>query len=767
VKFNKLILCTILIIITFPYIPLCVPSLGNIGNGDDLLLRFGLMLGGEGSYVPPLKPEIGVDFYGPIYFDEDVKRLKSRIENYRSKGVYYFTYNAFDHIENEEAYVRVPNLGSEGVEITLDGELIHGRHAINTRVFRDFLVNVCKKAIDAGSSGVVFDVAYADRYSFDPDSIAGFRGYLASNFDEEYLRENYNITDISTFDYAQYLQDLGYDASKVFQSTYEADFMDWYKPRYHPPLWVEWNDYLREVEVNFLRRLRDELKNYSMTKYGRPFYITANRGWRYDQLISAQYLDFLSGETFIDDMDGYCPYPNITMVPMYKLALSIGKMFWSWNVPTSPNHNRTALFAAETHAYGGIYEIPIDICQYDVESQHYLRTAGKVNELVINHPELFIDQEEDSEVAIVYSLSWAKYDFIGELSFRGACYILSDEHITFDVVLLGDNRWIADDLTLSKIRGYRAVVLPNPLALTDNQVQVMTDYVKDGGTLLIFGNAGIYDEQLNLVNRTEWNSIINIEGVKKYGNGTVVRWGRMFKPLPSGRIAANPDEWLFYPTATITLGADLGAHYHFSLYERDADQVLSDIEYFEEYANQVIDKDIVTDLPRTVHFVRWRNKRDGSITYHVINYNYDFASDSIIPASGEISVPIPKDWKTQFIQVHTLSPESPTPKQLPFNITDDRINLRLDLNLWSIIKISQLKYKEFLDAYHSLRGDYESLVKNYNSLLAELNKTKVRARALTYALLATTVTFIITTVCLLHKWKSLQVQLRAKSKNAF
>lgn len=620
-------------------------------------------MGPHPEKMPIVRPNFALDYYPGIYFEEDVKKVRPYLEDLHALGIKYFTYNAFDHVEHPlsglNVYEKVPELVEKATVINLDGERITDymepgfyQHSILRSFYRDFLVNITKRAIDAGADGVVFDVAIC-LDSFDPESMEGFRNFLSSRYNETFLLENYNITDISSFDYGQYLRDRGYNASRLAQEA---------GPGGEVPLWDEWELYKVHVEREFFKRLSTELRSYATENYGRDFYITANRYWSNRQFATSNYVSFLSGETFIEDIN----YPNGTLVPMYKLALALNKGFWSWNMPNSSHVELTKLFIAEAYALMGIvYGTDPGTSGITHEGGVSANTAP-YHLFAISHPEIFSNVSEDSEIAIFYSVPTHKRDYVDQqTAFRGAVYLLADSHLTFDVIIGGDNDWINDTLSLDKVSKYKAIFLPDTKCLTDNQVAVLMNYLAAGGVLIgtggnIGGVSGLeigrYDENWIEVNRSEWNALFT-GGIQSYGNGTVISWT---EDIPS-------------------------IYYQYTVNGNTTGKNMIRSEFLSNLSS-LLTADISTDLPPEIHIFKYRQS-DGSEIYHLVNYLYNSSIDLVKRASGNLCLPIPEGWEGD-IYVSMMTPEAPDPTVLPFSISDGKINFSLDeIGIWTVIKV--------------------------------------------------------------------------------
>jgi len=71
-------------------------------------------------------------------------------------------------------------------------------------------------------------------------------------------------------------------------------------------------------------------------------------------------------------------------------------------------------------------------------------------------------------------------------SFNGAHKALVYEHIPFGVIL-------DENVSLEELRRYPVVYLPNAVILSENEVKLFTQYVSEGGRLLVTGLTGLFD----------------------------------------------------------------------------------------------------------------------------------------------------------------------------------------------------------------------------------------------------------------------------------
>lgn len=81
--------------------------------------------------------------------------------------------------------------------------------------------------------------------------------------------------------------------------------------------------------------------------------------------------------------------------------------------------------------------------------------------------------KEDSFYSVYEYIGWAES--------------LTEAHIPYETI-------IASGLEREKLRKYKKIILPEAACLSDSQIDILKDYVKEGGNLVITGSSSLYDE---------------------------------------------------------------------------------------------------------------------------------------------------------------------------------------------------------------------------------------------------------------------------------
>ncbi len=161
------------------------------------------------------------------------------------------------------------------------------------------------------------------------------------------------------------------------------------------------------------------------------------------------------------------------------------------------------------------------------------------------HDDYFYEWDSNADIAVVFSRhtldyldrgSWEEYAYHDE--FLGILMMLIESNIPFKVI---------DEEALDNITSYDAIILPDFACMSEEQANMIREYVKDGGTVIAINETSLYNEYG--VKRDDF-SLKDVFGVgtneaefweiyeNSYGGGRCI-----FTPTPLGRYfywAAQP-----------------------------------------------------------------------------------------------------------------------------------------------------------------------------------------------------------------------------------
>lgn len=606
--------------------------------------------GGNPRDLFPLRSSIAIDLWPGIYYPEDVDIYKPLIEDLHARGIKYMIYrNLFQitDVNYTKLYEYYPDFTPENASfIDLDGNpKIIGYDSYGSPIFylstnrpywRSFLINSTKLAIDAGSDMVVFDVGFGhyppNEQNFDPDSIAGFRDFLANKYNSTQLKDKFNISDITTFDFGQYLRDLGYDANSLKAKLENGQPLGGYADA----LWEEWDEFHLSVLVDFYKTMYTELKAYAQSK-GREFYIFANI---YASLYPTRnilylinYVDGIFAEIFYEDMQ----YPRYTAATAYRTVYSLGKHY----IPmTSPNSSTELypLYVGELFSSGG-WIVSDNVPNYFM--------------FISEHPELF-GKELDGELGLVYSL--ASCD--NYTSFEGAYHLLSNIQRSFEIITFGDNKWFNESLTLDDLSKYKAIILPSTSYLTEAQISLLLNYTKQGGTLIGIGSGiGKYNENGEIPTSAERQTFVELfnGSINSYGNGTVFSW--------TDNIAIT-----YYTDRNTSLLAD-----------------------FENELENIVPSGITTDFGNNITVFQFWDEASKSMIFHFVNFDYNSSSELINPQSNKFfTFGLRQELSGKELEITYYSPDTYyNGTELVYTVVENgRINVTVPyLHIWGFLRI--------------------------------------------------------------------------------
>ncbi|MCR5735937.1 MAG: hypothetical protein K6G22_15160, partial [Lachnospiraceae bacterium] len=92
---------------------------------------------------------------------------------------------------------------------------------------------------------------------------------------------------------------------------------------------------------------------------------------------------------------------------------------------------------------------------------------------------------------------------------------LSDINAQYDVIMLPDGEYRADDFTLGRLLRYPLVIVPDCFCITENQQRILSEYVQNGGKLLIAGRSAEGTDLAQDLEKTQNAVFVPIEGYKE------------------------------------------------------------------------------------------------------------------------------------------------------------------------------------------------------------------------------------------------------------
>jgi len=647
-----------------------------------------LEFGGSGTFMDyPFMTTVVGDFFRLDYRGE-FEIAKAKLAWLHGMGVKVILYMPFSSLSERNDFMYHWNLSPTEISpMDLNGtyyyDLPYRLGYEGREGWREFFVSFLRYIFDAGFDGIEFDGGdgFSAFGSFDPETMEKFKQYLASKYNASELQEKFNITDINSFNFTQYLRDLGYHHNAVpIDSTVIAHpGPDGPKDDpYAMALWEEFKKFNVLMLVELYKILMENVKQWE-EETGREFYVSTRAGTYPVDLPAVQYVDAVNWE--------YCwiDYPNRTAGKDFRILQSLNKTFnpwiypWSsleatgfsewfsygWNKTMDPEEQYLAL--SELIVYGG--RIPINPDVEDsgvcVNKTHFAQFIRLVQE----NPDLF-GQSLFGELALIYPVATAinleKLGMQSALeegnfdSYEGTYYLLADSHRTFDIIVFGDNILVNITPSLSTLLKYKAIVLPEACCLTDDQVELLEQYVQSGGIIIGIGEIAKYNEYGEPVSRDFSNYFDG--NVHQVGNGLII------SILTS---EVSPSQYLVLRT------------YHDPLAEYILNTFKSEID---EY---VPPETWSSKLSERAHIYRFFNEEANSLIFDIINFNYDFEEDKVIREYNvDFHFKLPEQLTNRELSIWIYSEDYPEGFEVPYNITGDVVSITIPkLSILTVIEV--------------------------------------------------------------------------------
>jgi len=614
---------------------------------------------GNGPADSPVKFFAAWDICRALILPRDAtEEKKACIKSYTDRGTRYLSYHPLSSVELAgtyaelvQAYPDLPKvifrdfngkpdrpLGPEGLP-SVGG--IYNMFSNCSDIWLDFVIGMMKTQSDVGMSGVAYDEGWGTlgpgpSNDFSEPAMEGFREYLKKRYSKGELTAK-GIKDILTFNWIKEIKktkvpvrpdgnfsrqwwkkQLGRElrpGETYTQQTFRIA-SGWSCDEPMSALSADYSYYNRVRLQEIDSTMRRVMKAYAAEK-GRDYLLASNvyngLGWG-NAAVRAVNMDIPFGELSYREES----WPQRNFSAFIKNMAALGKrfcpMFWPGQClfPKS-DHDTDAwlMFAADIHACGGITQYPVE------EDSPVHVDADSFYVLIQAHEEFFT--EPDNRIAIYYSLGnhmgdpTQGHESLGVRTYYGAARLLEDSQLSYDVLYQGDPHlgpygscWVDKSVSLSDMKKYKVIVIPGTRYMTDRETRNFLGFVKDGGILVVFKEAGIGDFALKRHTNPQWRNLVDTDGVRQFGAGEVLVFADDIGDMYDASLLRTTDLW--HPTRQ---------------------QIL---QRFQSAFGNVYTSNVSTDFGRDVHVHKFRDLDKGIEVFHLINFNYDMKTDKIAPA---------------------------------------------------------------------------------------------------------------------------------------
>ena len=338
---------------------------------------------------------------------------------------------------------------------------------------------------------------------FCPCCMANFRNYLDTRFDAKELRERLGV---NTFDNRKIIERL---SSRQTLGGQQQPFL---RTSPNDLLFREFISCQEKASFDTRKLLIDSLRQYARMQ-GRKVAFAANaadlgtrnafghwvRGLMFADLVD---LFVYEQDQLVEGMPGEdaARLPRGKWAAYHKLAHAIhhrhsaavlhasamGKVLKTVLLGKTTNA-WMGVQCAEAYAANGAYVLfQIEPNGLTIFANTCWAKAGEISGFVQSHKDLYEGSlRSGSAVAMLFLLNERGRTIPGVFpSFLGISQGLVEGNYSFDVLFGGDGRYVKDRLSAADLRGYRSIILPSPIAPTENQKAILRDFVTAGGTLV-------------------------------------------------------------------------------------------------------------------------------------------------------------------------------------------------------------------------------------------------------------------------------------------
>ena len=632
--------------------------------------------------------------------------------------MWYIVYEPGDEVYNHSGI----NLMGEHIEYK---DPVGFVGCTNKHGWQEFTRQRIFKAIDWGADGIIIDdyegtsrwtsgvgsgIAGSEHGPggcFCEACEAGFRAYLQETYTEDQL-VSFGIIDIDNFDYSDYLRERGWTMEMLGAES--VKFSGWdSRAQINIPLYQDYADFQNREVVKFLETLKQDALAYARDNYGREISWSVNAS-------EVTYGTHKFYDMFDRNMGGinYFGYPPLgTEGYLYRLGYAIHGNPRLRDIPRNDvvvavmneyqTHNLWTIKGAEAYANQGALVEPSFFAVEgvsDEEAETLLQndpeTRSAYNTFYLQHADLFDfpSTATMAKTAVLYSSPSVHYDMYRHTqSFNGISEILTDLHVQFDPLFIGDGISYPDNLDAETLDRYDLVFLPNVSALTRDQAAELLAYVQSGGSLVSLGRFGLLDENGDPLESED------IQALKERspGDGEEGGFFDLYEPfLQMEGIAEGNlhDKAAYYYQYYIENNHPAVEAFLYLIEEQPtphisdaaADRIRAE---FSDLVDRTLSSRVVLDtLSESIGIQVYRHEDpEPKIILHLLNYNYELETDTVIEQEEiQVALEAPVGWDVSRVSV--ISPDFDGEQELDFVIEEGYLRFTVPgLTIWDVVVI--------------------------------------------------------------------------------
>jgi len=368
--------------------------------------------------------------------------------------------------------------------------------------WQDYVIYRAKRLVDFGADMIHLDnfggaeIFYPFNMAWGPYSVVAFPAYLKAHYTRDEL-ERWGA-DSPDFDIVDYLN------SRTLNDRNAAWCDD--------PIWSAYKLMKVAKRIEYNERLAREVRAYAEKK-GRDVALVCNAGYAFpsDALavacVDCAFYEYGWGASNVFLPRGPRHFGTV------KLLRNCGNAPYSimWAYPGKDNRHREGMFRwlyAESLAAGGVI--------YTDKGKGFdppEGAVGDINSFILANRDLLRERRAYADAAVLFShRSILAGVTISKCSdephtndYYGWTLALDDLGYTYDAFLL-------EKLSAERLGDFPLAVLANAVALTPDQINMVTRYVENGGTLVVTGETSSRGDDLV---RLEEYALAGLTGVRK------------------------------------------------------------------------------------------------------------------------------------------------------------------------------------------------------------------------------------------------------------
>lgn len=382
--------------------------------------------------------------------------------------------------------------------IRIDESFYHG--CLENEGWRDYFKELLSILVDAGIDIIEIDQPALETWRgecYCNHCMKAFRNWLTKKYTSDQITNLLRIKDISLFDYRDYLKATGLAGLSEWDRLHSSRFGHEYW------LFQVSNNLKRVQEVAEFAKAAAREKDRELLIFGNVW------GLASEYIPVATIFDIVNVAGDLRTPEIWEPSPVrtgppwVSWIPVFKIARAIAeeRMMLSFldtrGLELAVERFKklgdlASVIIPEAFFSGVNYAFPYrNRVAHPLERHYPFEPLLEISDY-LDKVQPLLKGRTNADIAVMVpfsSLLWQRFS----KDYHGTARILMDEHRLFDVIFTGDGQIIPDKFSLSDLKKYKVLIMPDCYSITPSQQKVITEFLDNDGVVIASGGLDLSD----------------------------------------------------------------------------------------------------------------------------------------------------------------------------------------------------------------------------------------------------------------------------------